>query len=640
MIYRAYAPLTLKDVNAEQRTLAGVATSPQPDRVGDIIESKGAQFANPLPLLLYHDAERPVGQVRLDKATADGIRFHAQIADVSDPGPLRDRVNEAWQSVKAGLIRGVSIGFRVLDDGIELLKSGGVRFTSIEILELSLVAIPANQRATIDTIKSFAVPSRRIPDPAVPASRDRSVSRTNMDTNTFSKRKQTLTAEKTSKQAAMNALLDGRADAADTMNADDQTKFDDLAGDIEAIDGELKRIETAERLNKAAAVPVLTPATTTPATVVQIREQTPPGISLARYAICKAQAFLSHGAESAGDIAARCFSHDAQVLAAFQKTAVAPATTGVPAWAGNLIQPGLLVSDFLEYLRPSTIVGRFGLNGIPDLVRMPFNSRIAGQTTGGSGYWVGEGKPKPLTKFDFDVQTLLWTKVAAIAVISDEVARLSTPSAEMLVRNGLRDACVATLDKTFIDPNHAAVTGVSPASITNGVTPLTVSGTDAVAARKDLAKLIDTYVAGNNALDRLVLIMPATIAFNLAQMVNPLGQPEFPTISLTGGSFAGIPIIASQYASLGGTDGNLVIAANAGRIGLADDGQVSIDASREASLEMSDAPTSDATTSTGAALVSMWQANLLALRAERMINWHKFRTDAVAFYNNVLWGTS
>jgi HK97 family phage major capsid protein len=68
---------------------------------------------------------------------------------------------------------------------------------------------------------------------------------------------------------------------------------------------------------------------------------------------------------------------------------------------------------------------------------VPFNVKVPVQTSGGTAQWVGEGKPKPLTKFDFTQLTLGFNKVAAIAVISEELIRHSSPSAELLVRNSL-----------------------------------------------------------------------------------------------------------------------------------------------------------------------------------------------------------
>jgi hypothetical protein len=101
----------------------------------------------------------------------------------------------------------------------------------------------------------------------------------------------------------------------------------------------------------------------------------------------------------------------------------------------------------------------------------------------------------------------------------------------------------------------------------------------------------------------------------------------------------GIPVIVSQYAANASGGGNLVIAVNASDIFLSDDGQVTIDASREASLQMLDNPTNNSATATATTMVSMWQTNSVALRAERFINWSKRRDDAVVYMDDVNWGS-
>ena len=95
---RAYSLLHVKALDADRRIISGLATTPEPDRRGDIIEPLGVSFTNPLPLLLFHDTTRPVGTVTFSKPAKDGIGFDATIAAIDEPGPLRDRVNEAWQS--------------------------------------------------------------------------------------------------------------------------------------------------------------------------------------------------------------------------------------------------------------------------------------------------------------------------------------------------------------------------------------------------------------------------------------------------------------------------------------------------------------------------------------------------------------
>jgi hypothetical protein len=94
-------------------------------------------------------------------------------------------------------------------------------------------------------------------------------------------------------------------------------------------------------------------------------------------------------------------------------------------------------------------------------------------------------------------------------------------------------------------------------------------------------------------------------------------------------------VLVSNYAAQAGY-GNLVVAVVASEINLADDGQVTVDMSREASLEMNDAPTQSGTT--GVSLVSLWQDNLVAFRAERYINWGLRRSGVVAALQSVNWG--
>jgi HK97 family phage major capsid protein len=270
---------------------------------------------------------------------------------------------------------------------------------------------------------------------------------------------------------------------------------------------------------------------------------------------------------------------------------------------------------------------------------VPFNVRVTGQTTGSVAGWVGQGKAKPVTSFGTNAQTLLFTKIAAIAVITEELARFSSPSAEALVRDELARAVIERMDVDFVDPAHAAVANVNPASITNGVTALTSAGTSADNIRTDIQNLLEQFILNNQNVANLAIIMPNTLALAASILRNSLGQPEFPELGINGGTLMGIPVITSQYAANQSGYGNLVIALDQSAVFLADDGQVTLDASREASIEMSDAPSGAAGTGTGASLVSMYQTNSIAVRAERYINWLKARTTAVSFIDDANWGS-
>jgi len=148
---RAYSLLDVRAFDDATRQIEGIASTPSPDRYGDVVEPLGAQFALPMALLWQHNAEKPVGTVEFAKPTQSGIPFKARLAKIDEPGTLKDRVDEAWQSLKAGLVRAVSIGFRSIEHSY--MESGGVHFLKWEWLELSLVTIPANSDAVITAVK-------------------------------------------------------------------------------------------------------------------------------------------------------------------------------------------------------------------------------------------------------------------------------------------------------------------------------------------------------------------------------------------------------------------------------------------------------------------------------------------------------
>src|SRR5690625_20840 len=158
---KAYSKLEIKDIDDEQRTITGVASTVSTDRMGDIVEPLGAKFDLPLPLLWQHNHDAPIGHVMTAQTDDNQITIQAKIAKAEGPGILNDRLNEAWESIKLGLVRGFSIGFRGLD--VEPIKNAmGLRFKSWEWLELSAVTIPANAEANIQTIKHFSEPVQQI----------------------------------------------------------------------------------------------------------------------------------------------------------------------------------------------------------------------------------------------------------------------------------------------------------------------------------------------------------------------------------------------------------------------------------------------------------------------------------------------
>lgn len=151
---RAYSTLELKAAEAGgKRTFTGIASTISTDRSGDVVEPTGAQFKLPIPLLWQHNSRDPIGWVTEATVTAKGIEVTGEVADVEEAGALKERLAMAWQMLKSGLVRGLSIGFNSIESA-RIDGTYGLRFMKWEWLELSAVTIPANQDASITAIKS------------------------------------------------------------------------------------------------------------------------------------------------------------------------------------------------------------------------------------------------------------------------------------------------------------------------------------------------------------------------------------------------------------------------------------------------------------------------------------------------------
>jgi hypothetical protein len=453
----------------------------------------------------------------------------------------------------------------------------------------------------------------------------------------------------------MDAIMTKAADEGATLDAEQQEEYDGFAEDIKAVDAHLERLRTMETATASKAVPVDGSNAANGSTsrggekiVIKAEPKLQPGIALARLVKCYGMA--RGDVDRAAKLASIRYGEQSTAFGtlkgladrgynSIEKAEVPAGATVSGNWAEDLVgDETSAFADFVEYLRPQTILGKFGTNGIPSLRRIPFRVPLISQTAGGEGYWVGEGKAKPVTSFDFSRTHLEPLKVANICVLTNEIIRDSSPSAEALVRDQLAEALKARLDIDFLDPAKGASAGVSPASITNAAANGAASGTgDADDVRADIRSLLNEYINANNPPSTGVLIMRSGTALALSMMVNALGQDEFNGIGMNGGTLLGIPVITSEHVASG-----VVVMVNASDIYLADDGGIRIDMSREASIEMLDSSlTGDSigvVPGTAASTVNMFQTNSVAILAERTINWAARRATAVAYLSGVAWG--
>jgi HK97 family phage major capsid protein/HK97 family phage prohead protease len=623
---RAYSIWHVKAVDADKRVITGLATTPEPDRSGDIVEPLGVSFKNPLPLLLYHDAKKPVGFTTFKKPTKAGIEFTATIPTIDEPGTLKERVDEAWQSIKAGLVSGVSIGFRSIEEAF--MKDGGIHFLQTEVVELSLVTVPANASATIHSIKALDLAASGPHLPGVTGTS--TVVRLQKAPQAMTIPEQITQFENTraAKAARMHELITKSGETGSTLDDAQSEEYETLKTEVESVDKHLVRLHDQETLQlvKATRITSTTDSVTAselrggPVPVITVKANVPKGTSFTR--MCMAMAAGKGDSYQTLQYAKQWKDSTPEVEQMVEhmwrtKAAVAVGTTTDTTWAGPLVvtQP---LNEFLEMLRPRTLLGR-----IPGLRRVPFNVSVPTQTTGGTYGWVGQNKPKPVTKADYATVTVPFANAAGIIVLSEELVMLYTPSAENLVREEMIAGMSTFLDQQFNDPAVTAVANVNPAAITVGASTAAASGVTAAAAKTDIAASIAVFTAANVPLADSVWLMNDSNAFGLSISLNALGQPLFPGMTAQGGTLFGMPVVVSNNVS------TRVILVHAPSILYADEGGVRIDVSREASVQMDSAPTDtvDATT----VYLSLWQRNLVGLKAERFITWIRARSAAVRY---------
>jgi HK97 family phage major capsid protein len=311
----------------------------------------------------------------------------------------------------------------------------------------------------------------------------------------------------------------------------------------------------------------------------------------------------------------------AESFVAQTRAASSAATTTNPAWAGVLVYAQTMASEFIELLRPKTILGK-----LPDLRRVPFNTRMIRQLSGVStAGWVGQGMSKPVGDLTLDAVTMPFTKVAVIVAMTEELARFSDPSAEMVVTDDMVLAIGQFLDKQFIDPANAPVANVNPGSITNGVTPIASTGSTVAQVTADLGTMLANMSGAGIPMDAPAWIMNARSQIYLGLLRGAMDQPAFPSVS-TANTLLGFPIITSNSVPLGVGPGflGMIVLLDQRQIFLADDGGVSLDVSREASIQLDTTPATPP-----APLTSLWQQNLIGIKAERYIYWMRRYPQAV-----------
>jgi len=142
-----------KKAGSSSLKIAGYANTVDKDRAGDIVLpsawAKGIDRFRKNPVLLYqHKHDNPIG--RVSKVTVDkkGMFIEASVSEAAE------KLHGIHSLIKDGALKSFSVGFLV-KDGKHDKSSDTFVISEVELLEISVVSVPANQESLFSVRKSF-----------------------------------------------------------------------------------------------------------------------------------------------------------------------------------------------------------------------------------------------------------------------------------------------------------------------------------------------------------------------------------------------------------------------------------------------------------------------------------------------------
>jgi HK97 family phage major capsid protein/HK97 family phage prohead protease len=620
------------------------------DRMGDVIEPDGWRLDNfqRNPVALFgHNANFPIG-----KWHDVGVRRGQLTGRLELLDPVSDRMREIHAAVAGGVLRAVSVGFH--SDKVEPLKSGGIRFVEAELVECSLVSVPANPNA-LAIAKSLGIsregqqlifgvsaepdqppgPSRK--PIGVPAGTD-PLFRKHKPMNQLSERIQNA-------QGEITAYRDQLA----VLDPDDLTKSAELTDRIEMVQNQLGIWERAEKAlgNVSEPMAIASPrvAYNPPAHAAgpklwaQPKKQEEPGYLMLRHmttkvvAYCKKISLQEALHERYGNYPD--FEPTKAVHEWFSRAATAPATLTGSGWADTLATT--TYGEFLDLLYPGSIYGPLSSRGFRAtlgrfaVLSMPTRSVSASV----AGSFVAEGAPIPVRQAAFVPVTIGLKKMAVISSYTREIAEHSNPQIEGILRSLIAEDTSIAIDTILVDANPA--TAIRPAGLRNGVAGLTPTAGGGFAALVGDIKQMVAVLASANSLRTPVWIMNPAQANSIGLTATANGVFPFKQ-EIDGNMLQGYPVIVSSTCPA-----TTVILLDAADFMSVSGDEPRFEVSDQATLHFEDTtPLQLVTGAQGSGVVaspsrSMFQTDSLALRMVLPMNWAMRRSGVIAWITAVTW---
>jgi len=515
-----------------QGSLTYVLSDATQDRYGDVIEPAGwdLKWFKKNPIALFnHNAHAPIG--RWTNVRIDGGRLLADL-DLAAEG-TSPRIDEIRNLIDQDILRATSVGFRPLKEvPLDPEKPWlGTHYTKQELLETSIVSVPANPAAlqvarsmniSNETLslafgKQAVIEHRAVTTIGKQAAFQSPKARKPNMTDLVSKR----VIETQEKLNVAQAALDEYFVEDDA----DPDQMEVLTSEVEHLKTKLASFQRAEQ---ALATNLAQELSGQKPQVPAIIPRKPLGVQLPepsksdlviRAAVCFVVGKVL-GKDPLTILEERYRDHEPTNIVV--RAAVAPGTTTTAGWAAELVEEATV--DFLETLRPIAVFPQLASLGSqltfgPGRGSLRIPSRAT--TPSISGSFVGEGSPIPVRRLGLTSIPLLPHKMGVISAFTRELARYSTPQIEGLLRTEIMADTAITLDTLLLDA--VAGSAIRPAGLTNGVAGLTATaGGGYKAILGDIATLAAPFDAAN-AGRNLALIMNTAQARLLTMAPGPDG---------------------------------------------------------------------------------------------------------------------
>ena len=139
--------------SAKDFKIAGYANTIDKDRTGDIVLPdawvKGIDNFRRNPILLYqHDHNKPIGRVKNITVDKKGIFVEATVSTAAETQ------HGVKTLIEDGVLKSFSVGFKIKDADYDRM-SDAFTIKDVELLEISVVSVPANQNSLFSVRKSF-----------------------------------------------------------------------------------------------------------------------------------------------------------------------------------------------------------------------------------------------------------------------------------------------------------------------------------------------------------------------------------------------------------------------------------------------------------------------------------------------------